>query len=776
MVKARPIRFHLMGLVFASVIPVLLFGVIVAVLFERQHRASLERSLRDTARALTVAVDHELISSLSTLQALVTSEHLDTGDLRLFYESAHRVLRAHHGWRTINLFDRSGQHLISLLRPFGTPLPSSEIRAGVRQTLDTGAPAVSDLFVGTVAQVPTVAVTVPVIHAGTLTYVLEAGLDLATLSRLLFEGKLPPNWVATIIDRHGIIVARTQGIEHWLGKPATPEFVAQSRRVEEGSFRDTTRDGIPVYAAYSHSRLSGWTVGLGAPLAAVEGPWRASLWTLTGGAIALLLLAGGLAAALGRRIARAIGALSASARTLGVGQIPTGSGASRIAEVDAVEHELAEAARARADAIAARMRTEEELAQYAERLRILRDVDRAIIAAEEPEAIAEAALVGLRDLLGVPRIVVNLFDFAAGEAEWLAAAGRHRIRRRPGIRVALTLMGDVEALHRGEVQEIDVDALPQSPEAEALLASGVHVYMVVPMIAGGELIGGLSFGREHGPFPAEQVSIVQEVATPLAIVITQARLYERVKHHAEELEARVRERTAELEAANRELEAFTYTVSHDLRVPLRAVDGFSRLLLEEYTSHLVPEAQRYLRLVRESTQQMGQLIADLLTFSRLSRQPLNEQEIVLTDLVHQVLENLRAEQAGRRVNLVIGDLPVCRADVTLLKQVLLNLLSNAIKFTSKREVASIAVGCQRTGGQHVYFIKDNGVGFDMRYAHKLFGVFQRLHRAEEYEGTGVGLAIVQRIIHRHGGRIRAEAAVDQGATFYFTLGGDTRHA
>jgi light-regulated signal transduction histidine kinase (bacteriophytochrome) len=331
-------------------------------------------------------------------------------------------------------------------------------------------------------------------------------------------------------------------------------------------------------------------------------------------------------------------------------------------------------------------------------------------------------------------------------------------------------------LHRGEVQVIDVDALPQSPEAEALLASGVHVYMVVPMLAHGELIGGLSFGGARGPFPPEQVSIVQEVATQLAIVIAQARLYERVKHYAEELEERVRERTAELEATNRELEAFTYTISHDLRVPLRAVDGFSRILLEEYAPHLVPEAQRYLRLVRESTQQMGRLIADLLTFSRLSRQPLNEQPIVLPDLVHQVLEDLRAEHAGRRVDIVLGDLPVCQGDVTLLKQVLINLLSNAIKFTSKREVASIAVGCQRTGGQQVYFIKDNGVGFDMRYAQKLFGVFQRLHRAEEYEGTGVGLAIVQRIIHRHGGRIWAEAAVDQGATFYFTLGGDTRHA
>jgi signal transduction histidine kinase len=775
MVGSRPIRFHLMGLVFAAVIPVLLFGVIVAVLFERQHRASLEQSLRDTARALTVAVDHELISSLSTLQALTTSEHLDSGDLRRFYESAQRVLHAHRGWRTINLFNRAGQHLISLLRPFGTILPSTEIRAVVRQTLDTGEPAVSDLFVGSVAQAQTVAVAVPVIRGGTLIYVLEAGLDLAALSRLLFEGKLPPDWVATIIDRHGIIVARTWGIEQWLGKPAPPEFVAQSRHVEEGSFSDVTRDGIPVYAAYSHSRLSGWTVGLGAPLASIEGPRQVSLLTLTSGAIALLLLAGGLATVFGRRIATAIGSLSASARALGQGQLIAGSGESGVSEVDAVERELGEAARARADAIAARVRTEEELAQYAERLRILRDIDRAMIAAEEPEAIAEAALVGLRDLIGVPRTIVNLFDLEAGEAEWLAAAGRRRIHRGPGVRFSLTLMGDVEALRRGEPQVIDVDALPPSPEAEALLASGVHIYMVVPMIAGGELIGGLSFGVASGPFLPEQVSIVQEVATQLAIVIAQARLYERVRHHAEELEERVHERTAELEAANHELEAFTYTVSHDLRAPLRAADGFSRILLTEHAPHLAPDAQRYLRLVRDNTQQMGQLIDDLLAFSRLSRQPLNVRPIVLTDLVRQVLEDLHVAQAGRCIDISIGDLPVCQADAALLKQVLINLFSNAIKFTSKREVASIAVGCRREDDQSVYFIKDNGVGFDMRYADKLFGVFQRLHRAEEYEGTGVGLAIVQRIIHRHGGRIWAEAAVDQGTTFYFTLGGNTRH-
>jgi signal transduction histidine kinase len=243
----------------------------------------------------------------------------------------------------------------------------------------------------------------------------------------------------------------------------------------------------------------------------------------------------------------------------------------------------------------------------------------------------------------------------------------------------------------------------------------------------------------------------------------------------DELEQRVVERTAQLEAANQELEAFSYSVSHDLRAPLRAATGFSHILLEEHRSHLDPEAQRYLHLICDNVKQMGELIDDLLTFSRLSRQPLNKQPVVLADLVQQVLNDLAPMQEGRRIEIAIGDLPLCQADPALLKQVWVNLLTNAMKFSSKHAAPRIVVGCQYEDNPQVYFVQDNGVGFDMRYADKLFGVFQRLHRAEEYEGTGVGLAIVQRIIHRHGGRIWAQAAADHGATFYFTLEGDDPH-
>jgi light-regulated signal transduction histidine kinase (bacteriophytochrome) len=235
------------------------------------------------------------------------------------------------------------------------------------------------------------------------------------------------------------------------------------------------------------------------------------------------------------------------------------------------------------------------------------------------------------------------------------------------------------------------------------------------------------------------------------------------------LEQRVRDRTAELENTNKELEAFSYSVSHDLRAPLRAVDGFAQAAIEDFGPQLPPQCQGYLLSIREGAQRMGTLIDDLLRFSRLGRTPLTKQEIDTGDLVRSVVEDLRNEWSGRDIELRVGHLPACAGDAALLKQVWINLISNAIKFTRRCDSAVIEIGYEATAENKVYFVRDNGTGFDMHYVGKLFGVFQRLHHTEDYEGTGVGLAIVQRIIQRHGGRIWAEGAIDRGATFYFTL-------
>jgi len=244
---------------------------------------------------------------------------------------------------------------------------------------------------------------------------------------------------------------------------------------------------------------------------------------------------------------------------------------------------------------------------------------------------------------------------------------------------------------------------------------------------------------------------------------------EKVRALNAELEQRVIERTAQLEAANKELEAFSYSVSHDLRAPLRAVDGFSQAVLEDFGPQLPEEGQRYLLTIREGAQRMGALIDDLLTFSRLSRLPVARQPVDPSRQVREILQELIAGQPGRTVDIRVGELPPCDGDPALMKQVWVNLLSNALKYSQRRARALVEVDSILQEGRTVYFVRDNGTGFDMRYAHKLFGVFQRLHRQEEFEGTGVGLAIVQRIVHRHGGRIWADAAPDRGATFYFTI-------
>lgn len=263
-------------------------------------------------------------------------------------------------------------------------------------------------------------------------------------------------------------------------------------------------------------------------------------------------------------------------------------------------------------------------------------------------------------------------------------------------------------------------------------------------------------------------------AEGLAVFEMAMRGYQEANGRLRALNAQLESRASELEAANKELDAFAYSVSHDLRAPLRAIDGFSSIVLTEFGPQLPAAAQRYLRLVCDKTQQMGRLINDLLDFSRLGRQPLQKRPVDLANLVREVWAGLHAERAGRQVAFTLGALPSCQADPSLLRQVIVNLLGNALKYSRQRESAVIEVGCRPAidaAGGPVYFVKDNGVGFDMKYVDKLFGVFQRLHRAEDYEGTGVGLAIAQRILHRHGGRVWAEAQVNEGATFFFTLGG-----
>lgn len=282
---------------------------------------------------------------------------------------------------------------------------------------------------------------------------------------------------------------------------------------------------------------------------------------------------------------------------------------------------------------------------------------------------------------------------------------------------------------------------------------------------GWERVFSYSTSRIHGDDGSVRLVVVQ-----VSDVTARRTAEDEVARLNAELEARVAERTAELQMAVKELEAFSYSVSHDLRAPLRALDGFSQALIEDHGQALPAEGRRYLGIIRETAQKMGRLIDDLLDFARLSRQPLTRRPIDHGKLAQHVWDGLLVQREGRAIKFCVGALPPSEGDPALLRQVWINLLANAVKYSRGREQAVVEVGSVACDdGRVEYYVRDNGAGFDMRYAHKLFGVFERLHRAEEFEGTGVGLAIMQRIVNRHGGTVRAEAAPDRGATFYFTL-------
>ena len=409
-------------------------------------------------------------------------------------------------------------------------------------------------------------------------------------------------------------------------------------------------------------------------------------------------------------------------------------------------------------------RQERALQQYADRLEALHEIDRAILAAESPQAIADAALQRCTAQLPCTRASIVVFDHEAGEGEILGSVTESDSQLAGGKRYPIEAFHLTERLHQGGAEVVnDLQAIDATPVLKRLQNEGIRSFISLPMLLDGRLIGLINLGDEaQGVFTEDYQDLMREVTDQVAIAIRQARLLERVQHQAEVLEQRVAERTAELES-------FTYSVSHDLRSPLRAIDGFSRLLDQEYGDLLDDEGQRLLSVIRTSASRMGQLIDDLLALSRLGRQDMRTVPIDMEELASSVVEELLRIHDDAAVTIDIQTLPEATGDPAMVRTILTNLLSNSLKFSREEEAPRIVVGADIQEGTPVYHVRDNGAGFDMAYADKLFGVFQRLHDDEDFEGTGVGLAIVHRAIARHGGSVWAESTVGEGATFYFAL-------
>src|SRR2546425_5231432 len=329
-------------------------------------------------------------------------------------------------------------------------------------------------------------------------------------------------------------------------------------------------------------------------------------------------------------------------------------------------------------------------------------------------------------------------------------------------------------------------ALAQDAEHFKILQElGLASAMVVPLVARGRTLGAITLASENPShrYTENDLHFAEELARRAALGIDNARLYsdtqnalkevqsktEEIQRLNSELEQRVRERTAQLEMMIKELEAFTYSISDDMRGPLRAIDSFSRVLVEEYPDRLDVEGNRLLNIIRTNARSMSELIDGLLAFSHLGKQPLNQEDINMEELAKSVFEEVQFANKERQVLVEIHALPPAFGDRVMIRQILHNMISNAFKFTRPTPNPSIEIGFKEGGNQNTYYIRDNGVGFDMQYIPKLFGVFQRLHNVDEFEGAGVGLALVQRIVLRHGGRSWAEGKVNEGATFFFSL-------
>ncbi|OUL18791.1 histidine kinase [Nostoc sp. RF31YmG] len=407
------------------------------------------------------------------------------------------------------------------------------------------------------------------------------------------------------------------------------------------------------------------------------------------------------------------------------------------------------------------------------------------------ETIFQATATEVRQLLAVDRVGMFRFypDSGWNDGEFVSEDVDPAFPSAMEQRIHDHCFGEQFAVHyqQGRIQAVaDIHTYGLSDcHIQVLAQFQIRANLVIPLLQGKTLWGLLCINQCRAPreWQPTEIEFATEIASHLAVALQHAELLadlqaevierQQAEQALHSLNQGMQRAMIELQAVNKELEAFSYSVSHDLRAPLRSIDGFSQALLEDYQEQLDETGQNYLRRIRLATQRMGQLIDDLLNLSRLMRSEMQLEPVDLSLLAKVIYKELQESQPERQVDCVIQPGLIAQGDSRLLQMMLTNLLENAWKFTSKHTQAKIEFGTMpQENGIPIYFIRDDGAGFDMAYANKLFGPFQRLHRIDEFPGTGIGLAIVQRIVHRHGGRVWAEGVVEQGATFYFTLVAD----
>jgi PAS domain S-box-containing protein len=720
------LRSYLILLVLAAVLPVVIFAGVMTYLSYQQQRENLANGMIERTRAISAALDREFLVSIQSLKVLAASTHLDKGQLAEFYGDMKGALAGYsRAWQNLTLVDSSGQQLINLRRLFGSPLPPSGNPEAIERVRQSKEATIGNLSPGPVTGAPGIVVHVPVLKDGEVKYVLNAVFYPGPLTDLLLQQKLPSGWIATIIDRNQIVVARTSNVEKFFGKPASQSFTAQAKQYQEASWRGTTLDEMAVIAAHHRSDLSGWTVGLASPTEEVDAPLWKSLMLTGAGGLALLLAALALAAAVGRRVAAPVSALSRAAEKLGRGETPE-IPLSPIAEMSRLAQGLENAAMLR-------MQAEEQLRYQLQLSRSITDkaADSIFVCDEHGRATfinPEAA---------------KTFGFTAEEltGQPLHDKIHHRYPDgRPFARTECIL----EQIHT-------TGKTVRNQEQVFFRKNGSPVIVEcsnAPLEVNGQRVGAVLMARD----------------------VTEQRAQEDIRRRSEELE----EQNLRIREADRLKSEFLANMSHELRTPLNAVIGFSEVLVDGKAGPLTPQQREYLNDVLTSAQHLLQLINDVLDLAKVEsgKMEFEPETFFVKRVVDEVCTVIAPAASKKKITIDVAVSPdaVAILDQRKFKQVLYNLLSNAVKFSYENGEVKVAAGLDAKGNLRLA-VKDFGVGIKKEDLSRIFRNFEQLDPgpALRQQGTGLGLALTKKMVELQGGSIIVESQFGKGTTFTITI-------
>ena len=777
----QSVRGRLALLVAAVAGPAFLLVALLILQSYQNERTAVASKLLSTARAISGVVDRELDESKAILKALASSGAIRRGDMPGLDAVARRTLAGDERWFVV--LDPSGKVLLDTRLSPDQSTQSTEVDTEALALAENEHVSVSDLRTEKGRGTTAVRVVQPYVRDGRTDYILSLGVEPRTLAQALDVQWYAPGSIVAVLDRSGIILARSRNPEQFVGHSATPDVVKATKESQEGTVDSVTLENIPVLAAYSRSR-SGWSVVIGAPKSELFASARKLLMSGLAFSVVLTLVGVLMAVWIGRALVRSVDTVSRDAEKMRRGRIPS-SQSTGLEETDFVM----DAMRRTAETLLRRTRTLEVVNRLNARLvaqrdprKILQDV--ADAGREVSGAAIAAFYYRMENERGEMPVIYTLSralphaDFTPDEPTRAWAVASESFHAGQAVRIP-----DLEA-----VEESKKPGFHGLPKDQALVRS----YLAVPVKGRqGSVVGGLYFGHpEAGLFTQETEDVLMGLAGEAAIAMENAELYqalareleaksraeaglrlaqERLHEHAQDLERSVAERTASLREAITQMEEFSYTVSHDLRSPVRTINGYASVMLEDYGAQLDETAQDYLRRIQRASERMDQLTTDVLSYSRVARAEVKLEATDVDAIVRTLLESYEELQKQGADIQVVSPLVRVLAHEPSLRQCLANLLTNAAKFAKPGARPRIKVRTEQRADRVRIWIEDQGIGISPRFQKNLFRMFERAPTQTKYEGNGVGLAIVRKAVEKMGGSCGVESDGESGSQFWIEL-------